>query len=288
MIRLRIPVALLLSVAATAGAALYLQRRAPDHDTLMGRRLLELAPTPGRARVDCRTFREPRPLVLLAIGQSNAGNHGQAGADEPPPTALQVMSAGVCSLTGDPLPGATGRGASLWSLLPARLAAAGIHRPVVLQVLAVDASLVDDWARESAPIARHLSLVLRANRASGLQPDLVLWQQGEADARAGTAPDRYAQGLLALAARLEAGGVHAPILLARSTVCRSAAAARLRAAVLALAASHPRFVVGPDTDSIEQRHDGCHLSASGRAQAATLWATSIAQLPPGVLRHLPE
>lgn len=134
----------------------------------------------------------------------------------------------------------------------------------------------------------HLAQVVRANRVSGLQPDLVLWQQGEADAKAGTTPERYAQRLLALTARVDAGGLHVPILMALSTVCRSAPDVGLRNAVLALAARHARFMMGPDTDAIEQRHDGCHWSASGRAQAASLWASAIAKLRPGQLPALRE
>ena len=288
MVQRRAVIGLVILAAATAGTALHLQRRLPDHDAQMSRRLFELAPTPVQDQVDCAHFKAQRPLVLLAIGQSNAGNHAQAGGSTAPPAPVQVGSAGVCSLSSDPLPGATGQGASLWSLLPARLAAEGILRPVVLQVLAVDASLVDDWGREHAPIARHLAQVLRANRVSGLQPDLVLWQQGEADAKAGTTPERYAQGLLALAARVDADGLHVPILMALSTVCRSAPDVGLRNAVLALAARHARFMMGPDTDAIEQRHDGCHWSASGRAQAASLWASAIAKSRPGQLPALRE
>lgn len=288
MVQRRAVIGLVILAAATAGTALHLQRRLADHDAQMSRRLFELAPTPVQDQVDCTHFKSQRPLVLLAIGQSNAGNHAQAGGSTAPPAPVQVVSAGVCSLSSDPLPGATGQGASLWSLLPARLAAEGIRRPVVLQVLAVDASLVDDWGREHGPIARHLAQVLRANRVSGLQPDLVLWQQGEADAKAGTTPERYAQGLLALAARVDADGLHVPILMALSTVCRSAPDVGLRNAVLALAARHARFVMGPDTNAIEQRHDGCHWSASGRAQAASLWASAIAKLRPGQLPALRE
>ena len=288
MTRHRALLALALLAATTGAGALYLHLRAPDRDALMARRLLERVPTARQAQVDCGSFRAQRPLVLLAIGQSNAGNHGRADGQATPVAPVQIMDAGLCSLSRDPLPGATGAGTSPWSLLPTRLAAAGLRRPVVLQLLAVDASSVDDWTRAAAPIARQLTKMMAANRASGLQPDLVLWQQGEADARAGTAPDRYVQGLRALLTSLRSGGVQAPVLLARSTVCRSAPAAGLRDALTALAAADRRFQLGPDTDAIVQRHDGCHWSDSGRSQVAELWATAILQtLPASALTPLP-
>ena len=281
--------AVLLAVLLAA-AALYGYRRPPDRDTLMAGRLQARVASASAAQVGCGPWRAQRPLVLLVLGQSNAGNHGLAdaqGAGQPLPAPVQVMEAGRCSLSHDPLPGATGAGTSPWSVLPARLAAAGLRRPVLLQVLAVDASTVDDWTRAGAPITRQLAQTLAANRAAGLPPDLVLWQQGEADAQAGTPPTRYVQGLQALADSLRAQGVRAPLLLALSTVCRSAPADGLRRAIADLAASDPRFRRGPDTDAITQRHDGCHWSDSGRHQVAGLWASAIVQTLPASALALP-
>lgn len=288
MTRPRIALMLALLAGLACVAALALHWRTPDQDTLMARRLLDRVPTPQQAQVDCHQFIAQRPLVLLVLGQSNAGNHGSVDGLAATPATVQVMNAGRCSLSQDPLPGATGAGSSPWSLLPPRLAAAGVQRPVVLQLLAVDASSVDDWARPSAPIARQLALTLAANRAAGLPPDLVLWQQGETDARAGTAPDRYAHGLTSLVASLRANGVTAPVLLARSTVCRSAPAEGLRVALEALAGANPGVRLGPDTDAIQHRHDGCHWSDSGRRQVADLWAISITEaLPAAALTRQP-
>lgn len=255
----------------------YASQRERRHDDRVRKLLDELAVTPAPARLDCARFTAQKPLVLLALGQSNAGNHAEAG----PGTAatVQVMNAGLCSDSADPLPGATGQGSSIWSRLPAGLASRGISRPVVLQVLAVNASTIDDWVRAEAPITRRLAATLQANSGAGLLPDLVLWQQGEADARVGTTVSRYTEQLLALAWALDAQGVQAPILLALSTVCRSAPDAALRGGIQALAASHPRFVLGPDTDTVQARHDGCHWSARGRDQVAGLWAQSIAAMP---------
>lgn len=277
--------ALTLALLAGVGVvvALVLRPIAPDRDRLMAQRLTELWASAGPSRMPCSAWLAQRPLVLLALGQSNAGNHGQAAASTLPSAQVQVMNAGVCTVSADPLPGATGRGGSLWSLLPSQLAAVGVPRPVLLQVVAVDASLLDDWTRARAPINRHLAHTLSANLATGLTPDLVLWQQGEADALAGTSPGQYTEGLRALAEQLASSGVRAPILLAKSTVCRSAPHLGLRGAVQSLAASDRRFLPGPDTDSIDARFDGCHFSAIGREQAAARWAAVISQLAPA--RH---
>ena len=273
-----------LPMVIVLAAVLYLRYHDQPRNDVMRRMLVGLASAPRQAQIDCSLFKSQRPLVLLALGQSNAGNHGETGNLAAAGVPVQVMNAGICSNSMDPLPGATGLGSSIWSRLPAQLAALGIARPVVLQLLAVNASAIDDWVRDGAPIAQHLAQALAANASTGLQPALVLWQQGETDAKAGTTPRRYADQLLALAHALDAGGVSAPIFVALSTVCRSAPDAGLRSAIRALAARNPRFVVGPDTDTVQGRIEACHWSSSGREQAAGMWASAISGM---AAHHLP-
>lgn len=228
------------------------------------------------ARVDCARFRAARPLVLLVLGQSNAANHGEPTPGGSP--AVWMMDAGSCSISADPLPGATGTGGSVWSWLPDRLAALGIARPVLIQLLAVDASSMDDWVRLDSPLRQRLLATLTANASTGTAPDLVLWQHGEADARIGTPATSYAAKLKALAQLLSEAGSSAPVVLAQSTVCHTAPATVLRDAVRDLPGHDSRFVSGPDTDSLGalMRRDGCHWSQAGRQQAAQLWAKALA------------
>ena len=238
-------------------------------------RLDGVQPTRPAAQVDCARLRAAHPLVLLVLGQSNAGNHG-----EPTPggsTAIWMMDAGVCSISADPLPGATGAGGSVWTWLPAGLAALGITRPVLIQLLAVDASSVDDWVRPASPLRQRLLASLAANATTGMAPDLVLWQQGETDARIRTPEARYVAKLKALAQLLTEKGISAPMVLALSTVCRTAPAKALRDAVRDLPRQDSHFRLGPDTDmlNVTLRRDGCHWSQAGRQQAAELWAAAL-------------
>lgn len=230
-------------------------------------------------RIACATLLQQQPVVLLVLGQSNAGNHGtsaSAGA-----AVAVIGDDGACYHSGDPLPGATGIGASIWSRLPAALAAAGVARPAVFAVLAVDASSVQEWTQARSPLPALLKATVQRAMGLNLAPTLVLWQQGESDALLGTAAGNYQQGLATLATRLQAVGVAAPIVLARSTVCRNTPSATLRAAIGQLVASDSRFRLGPDTDDLvgaTERSDGCHFGDSGLQAAAERWASSIAPL----------
>ena len=152
---------------------------------------------------------------------------------------------------------------------------------MVLALLAVDASSLREWTAPASPLRKRLADTLAANRAVGLQPHVVLWQQGEADARIGVSQTDYEAGLLALSQELQSSHVSTPLLLARSTVCRSSPYGPVRQATEAAFMAYPaRFLLGPDTDFAlgpPHRHDGCHLNDLGLETAAQLWAAQLIQ-----------
>ena len=271
-------VAIVIAAASVLGALRW--RRAAQEDESVRQRVSERVAASDSTRVSCDVFKAGDPLVLLVLGQSNAANRGTAsGADRGAPVNI-VSDRGTCHRTSDPLPGATGRNASVWSRLPAALAAAGIHRPVVFGLLAVEATSIHEWTSRDSPLPGLLDGLSRQMIAVGLPPALVLWQQGEADAIVGTPPSEYVRGLQELAVHLHAAGVKAPLLLAQSTVCRSAPVPALSAAVKGLVAADPRFELGPDIDGEvgpAQRIDGCHLNGAGLDAAAALWARAVAR-----------
>jgi hypothetical protein len=244
-------------------------------------RMANIQPLRAAQVVDCASLRSSQPLVLLALGQSNAGNHGAlplAAALPPQAGGVWVVHEGLCALVNDPLPGGTGHGGSIWQRLPARLAAGGLQRPVLMAVLAVDASTVSDWTRWPSPLRQRLAATTSNLVAQGLPPDLVLWQQGESDARLSTSTDDYVSGMQSLARLMTEAGSNAPVVLAQSTVCRSAPSVAVRQAVQALAQPGARFVMGPDTDTLVSdtyRSDGCHFSANGLDAAALLWQAAV-------------
>ena len=134
-----IAAALLATAVATASTlALMEWRRSAHADDGLRQRVGQRVRAKAQTEVDCAALLLRRPLVLLALGQSNAGNHGSAAPNPREPISV-VTDQGRCYRSTDPLPGATGASVSIWGRLPGALAAAGVDRQVVLAVLAVDA-----------------------------------------------------------------------------------------------------------------------------------------------------
>ena len=208
------------------------------------------------------------PLVILALGQSNGGNHGSTRGKSP---VGALWFEGRCYPVADPLPGATGSGGSIWSRLAASLAA-DVPGGLILSVLAVDATSSAEWTREG-PLADRLSSLLDEMRKGRIQVSAVLWQQGEADARAGVSPTQYANSLGVLVRRLREGGIGAPVFVARSTRCGNSGGDNIRDGAAMIAVAGAGVLLGPDTDQLgdAMRSDGCHFNAAGLDAAALAW-----------------
>lgn len=269
-------VAVAVMALASAARKVWQQGR---HDGALAARMANIVPPPATAGQACSRPGAAAPAVWLVLGQSNAGNHG--AEDEAPAQGsaprVKVFAAGACVMTGDPLPGATGRHRSIWARLPAQLQRLGHSGDVVFAVLAVDATGIDDWARPGSPLHARLQALLDELKAHRLQPSRVLWQQGEADALLGTRAEDYERGFDALLATLRAGGVNAPVLAARSTACQRGDGRAVRVALRRLSERHADVLLGPDTDTLQgaTRSGGCHFSRAGLEAAAALWAGAI-------------
>lgn len=240
-------------------------------------KLDQLVPIGNQPVLACDGIAAQRPIVILALGQSNAANLGASAPSGGPPITLTAD--GKCFMAVDPLPGSSGDGGSIWYRLAHRLSALGLQRPIVISAMGVDATSIDDWTATQSPLRERLVRQLKSMQAAGLAPELILWQQGEADARAATTEQAYSAGLDTLAVILAQAGSQAPIFLARSTVCRSGPNTAVRAAIEAKAQSNGRFRLGPDTDALggaDLRRDGCHFSLQGLDRAAQLWAVTLA------------
>lgn len=263
-----------LALAAFAAVVWWQSGRSAAAASLVAR-VAQVQGAPDEAGIDCAVLARQHPVVLLVLGQSNAANHGAAEARSAAP--LHVVSGGRCYRRADPLPGATGQGASLWPRVAAALDGRLRGRPLVFSIVAVDSTTIADW-NTSGPLRSLLEQQLQGLSRAGFKADLVLWQQGEADARAGTSSDAYRAGLSELHGQLRAFGVTAPMVLALSTYCPRSDGGAVRQALRDYAHSAADVLPGPDTDVLQgaMRSGGCHFSAAGLDAAARLWADALA------------
>lgn len=263
----------LLAFAIIVSIVAYSKHR--RNNTSVAARMEQIVSSGKSPEIPCTEVAASRPLVLLALGQSNAGNHGSPSARAFEPVIL--FAEGKCIKTTEPLPGATGTGGSIWQRLPSMLSIKNNSRPIVLSVLAVDATSIDDWTNEKSPLNNRLSSHVQSMNRANLAPNLVLWQQGETDAQLGTSKDDYSSGLNRLAAKLDKAGLYAPILIALSTRCQTSSSETIRSAIETTVTSDHRFRLGPDTDTLsgDIHRNGCHLTADGLSSAAKMWATTI-------------
>ena len=225
----------------------------------------------------CATLDAQDPYTVLVLGQSNAGNHGDAAA---PAAPIVLVSGQRCYRDNDPLPGATGTGSSLWPRVAARMAERHGQRPLAFGLIALESSRIAEWTMDG-PLHAYVDARLRQFGAGARPIALVLWQQGEADAKAGTSGADYARGLAALRRMLDAAGIDAPLVLAQSTWCPGSDGSAVRAAIAAYARNAPRAILGPDTDALQGpglRH-GCHFTARGLDAAAALWTDTLRAAP---------
>lgn len=225
---------------------------------------------PASTPEDCSVKDAPKPLVLLVLGQSNAGNHGESDMGQH--TAIKVFYQGVCYEVGDPIPGATGEGGSIWSRLAVNINNRIAPRQVVLAPLAIESTTIAEWA-EPGPLRDRLDSLIENLRIAGLMPNAVLWQQGEADTRLGTTREAYRKHFSSLVNRLREAGVSSPIFVARSTYCRGNGHGIIARTQMALPAEIPGVFAGPDMDNLAKypRSDGCHLALEGLNAAAQTW-----------------
>lgn len=216
----------------------------------------------------------PRPcpspdkaLVILAGGQSNAANVVPTlhdGGDD-----VSVWFDGKCYPAADPLLGATGNEGSIWSMLGDEVAKQ-TGRPVVLIVAAVGGTQFRDWNDARSGYYAALSQRLETAAQAGFRPGVIVWHQGETDAKVEQDMAALRRELMVLSDRLLKDAPTAPLYLFQATRCsgryRSAGVREVIAVFKSVATANPRIVLGMKTDVLAQeyRWDQCHFNARGR------------------------
>jgi hypothetical protein len=275
-----------LVTAYSYGAASYAFRLFPiEHIGALKRsivpddgRKLDLAvfsDTKGRDPVSCWSI-EPDAAVILAMGQSNAGNYGETRYRPVQQVFNFNWLDGKCYRAEDPLLGSTGDRGSVWTRLGDALIESKRFKQVVIVPIGIGGSSVRDWAGPHGPAQRAVD-AQQALSSVGLHITHVLWHQGEADFE--MHKDVYSRLFAHMTEYIRSHGINAPVFVATATICNNTGADQIREAQRELPFKLANVYAGPDTDALDSIYDRkdnlCHFSDRGLALHARMWRDVI-------------
>ena len=230
----------------------------------------------GKESIDCGELKIGRLMVALAMGQSNAANHGQTQYESK--QAVFNFYDGKCTRARDPLQGASGAGGSVWTRLGDRLIQQGLYDIVLLVPVAEGGSKIARWA-PGGDLNPRIGAAIDALEQQGLRPTHIFWHQGESDGVHFTPGREYRRSFLAMLEDIRERGVDAPIYVAVATICgRGSISHEIRRVQKELADASRDILPGPDTDQINgdgDRYDNCHFTQQGLDKHADLWLEAI-------------
>jgi Carbohydrate esterase, sialic acid-specific acetylesterase len=239
---------------------------------------------PGKVVVPCPAP-GPNTAVILAIGQSNIGNHAEKRAATRYPEAVVNLFDGKCFQAASPLLGATGNEGEFLTLLGDRLVVDGLYRNVVIVASAIGATSIARWQRGGD--LNGLLLSVLAGMPAVYQVTQVLWVQGEHDFARKRPSEDYTRSFRSLLDTLTEAGVTAPVFLAIASKCDvgwtpdNPTANAQRALI-----DGRRVFLGVDGDALfgdeDRRSDKCHFGTGAQLKAADAFARAIAQVRTGV------
>ncbi len=218
--------------------------------------------------------------IVLTVGQSLAGNSVNAAHTITNSGAVRNFSIwnGATYIAADPLLGCSSITdpsfiANYATVLGDDLITNGHYTNVLLVPISVDSTSVDAW-QTGGIVNYRIGVIMRRLTSFALEPDWILWHQGETDALNGTSQSAYTASLNDVISCFRVF-TDAPFLVALETWIsgsKPAGATAVRAAQAAVVNHGNNVWAGADWDTMNNtyRHDTTHLNASGAAQASTL------------------
>lgn len=220
-------------------------------------------------------------LVLFTFGQSNSANHGQ-GRYQPRHAQYNYFE-GKLYPASDPLIGATGEGGSVWTRLGDKLVEAGMAKQVTLVPIGVGGVRIGAWAK-GGELYGKLVQTVEQMKQDGIEPDYILWHQGETDNILNTSTSEYVRLFETIRDVFRSRGIDAPIVIAQASyhpTCLDEAKGKdeaIRRAQKQLTGKYEDIYLGPDTDTLDkvwQRADGIHFSEIGQELHAEMWRDAL-------------
>lgn len=244
-----------------------------------------LAAYAGKEAAPCPP-QQARTAVILAIGQSNVANFGEARFVAAHGARVVNFFEGGCFVARSPLYGADHTLGEPLTPLADRLIETGAADNAVLAVAAIGGRPIAEFAR--GRLAPMLAATIEA-LAGRYAPTAIIWHQGESDLALGTSGKDYRRDFALIAARLRAAWPKAPIFVSVATKCTPMtpgwrADNAIAQAQRELADPARGIFPGVDTDALlldADRYDACHMGKTGQEKFATAYAGLISRTPAG-------
>ena len=220
-------------------------------------------------------IRQPRIMVALVFGQSNAANFGESRHISGP--GVYNLYRGWMYYARDPLRGANGEGGSVWTRLGDKLIAAKLYDAVIFLPAAVGGTEIARWAPDGDLHPLILKAIEDAKRRN-LKITHLLWHQGESDAYFHTSKADYQARFLAMLASIRQHGVDAPVFVSVATRCGIYPIDPVvQQAQQQLVNPAVGIFAGPNTDALDDHYRvaGCHFTNEGLDRFADLWVQQI-------------
>jgi hypothetical protein len=233
--------------------------------------------SPVRVQRPCLPVGEAT-AVIVALGQSNAGNWGMGHYAATEAVDNFDPETGNCFSAIDRLLGTDGSGSSFLPRLGDLLVQSREFNRVIVVSIAVGGASISDLT--SIYLGRIDNLIAKLRQA-GITPTHFLFQQGETDAMRNTTTAEYSASLVRLVRQFRSAGYEAPFYVALSSKCDEVHPGNRRAIRVAQAACidvNLNIRRGPDTDMIGnsgRAHGHCHMNEIGTLAQAALWAAFI-------------
>lgn len=204
-----------------------------------------------------------RAFVILAVGQSNAGNYGQ-GRREAKPNVVNFYH-GQCYRASDPLLGASGDMGSFLTRLD-------LEGPVVIVPLGIGASRMGQWTPEGYLYDR-IDLAEMQLAEIGLSTNISIVVQGESEGLSEDDPNQYARQALLLYRSLPG-----TVMVSNGSRCADTQPNDAIRTAQRQAAREAGAVLGPDIDVFLKAFGGCHLNDLELDVFAAEWSNAIANI----------
>ncbi len=269
MNKILILVVILLMIALAVFGAFFLKWRQSAY--IIPKNMEHSAPLPPRKEVSMSVL-PTNTLVLLVIGQSNAGSYGESRYT-PHQTNVFVWYRGKMFIASDPLLGTDGGGGSIWTRLGDKLIESGKCEAVVFIAVSAGSTRIETW-NPDGPLFPSIGYAIYDAKRSGLNISRVCWIQGESDTEARTPAPIYKTHLIHLIHVIrEEIGESVPFYVAQTSIGRQPPLNREIWKVQGeiVDPSH-EILAGPNMEKLRSfKFDKVHLTSKGLDLAAHLW-----------------